>query len=345
MVERDSPPPSAFLRPVARGLALFFGAFTFLNLAGGRLAPNFDANLWWVDLRAVPAPLAGLFLSALATLLLFFAVRPATAGWRRAVTLATVAAALAACLANGICFYVLLWRGAVRSGLPIPLSFVLAAALSVVLAGVACGDRRPPSRHDGLVAGSVFAFSLILFPLLQMACFGKTDYRRAADVIIVFGARTYADGRPSAALADRVRTACRLYQEGYAPRLVFSGGPGDGAVHETEAMRNLAIELGVPAERIALDRSGLNTRATVANTAGLLRQGKRRALAVSHFYHLPRVKLAYQRAGCEVYTVPAQEEYTLSKMPYLVAREVAALWAYYFAGAGPGSLSTRGLAG
>ena len=54
-----------------------------------------------------------------------------------------------------------------------------------------------------------------------------------------------------------------------------------------------------------------------------------RILVVSHFYHLPRVKLAYQREGLEVYTVPAKESYMLGQMPYNMAREVAALWVYY----------------
>ena len=57
-----------------------------------------------------------------------------------------------------------------------------------------------------------------------------------------------------------------------------------------------------------------------------------RVLAVSHFYHLPRVKLESQRLGMEVLTVPAKESYTISKMPVLVAREVAALWKYYLVG-------------
>ena len=34
----------------------------------------------------------------------------------------------------------------------------------------------------------------------------------------------------------------------------------------------------------------------------------------------------------DVYTVPAQERYTLRKMPMLIAREVAALWLYYLRG-------------
>ena len=52
-------------------------------------------------------------------------------------------------------------------------------------------------------------------------------------------------------------------------------------------------------------------------------------LVVSHFYHFPRIKLAYQRDGWEVYTVPARESYLLRQTPYNMAREVAALWVYY----------------
>jgi uncharacterized SAM-binding protein YcdF (DUF218 family) len=100
-------------------------------------------------------------------------------------------------------------------------------------------------------------------------------------------------------------------------------------------MRRYAIEHGVPAEAIVMDPDGLNTAATATNTRYLLDDlGARRVLAVSHFYHLPRVKLSLQREGITTYTVPAEERYTLTKMPLLIAREVAAWWAYYLRLAG-----------
>jgi uncharacterized SAM-binding protein YcdF (DUF218 family) len=52
-------------------------------------------------------------------------------------------------------------------------------------------------------------------------------------------------------------------------------------------------------------------------------------LVVSHFYHLPRIKLAYERAGLEVYTVPAAQSAIVPQTPANVAREVPALWVYY----------------
>ena len=44
---------------------------------------------------------------------------------------------------------------------------------------------------------------------------------------------------------------------------------------------------------------------------------------------VPRIKLAYQRDGWDVFTVPAKESYLLRQMPYNMAREVAAMWVYY----------------
>jgi len=55
----------------------------------------------------------------------------------------------------------------------------------------------------------------------------------------------------------------------------------------------------------------------------------KKILAVSHAYHLPRVKMTFWRNGQEVYTVPARETYTLTKMPYLMAREIVAFWVYH----------------
>jgi vancomycin permeability regulator SanA len=233
-------------------------------------------------------------------------------------------------LVNTVQFYVLLTRHTVRAGIPLPLSLLIAAALGLTVA--AClRPPRPIARSTNLIPIlAVCLACMVGFPIAQMLCFGKTDYRRPADAVVVLGARVYADGRPSDALADRVRTACQLYRAGLVRRLVFSGGPGDGAIHETEAMKRMATALGVKAEDIWLDKAGVNTQATVRNTEQLFLQWHAsRILVVSHAYHLPRVKLAYQRDGWDVFTVPAKESYLLRQMPYNMAREVAAMWVYY----------------
>jgi vancomycin permeability regulator SanA len=166
-----------------------------------------------------------------------------------------------------------------------------------------------------------------------MATLGAAAYARPADAIVVLGARAYADGRPSPVLADRVRTGCALYRRGLAPRVVLSGGPGDGDVHETEAMRRLAVAEGVPDGSIVLDPAGTSTRATVVNSLALLGDAAPRVLVVSQGWHLPRLDLAFERRGARAFTVPAVESRPIAKTPWFVAREVAAWWAEWLAGA------------
>src|SRR4051812_36421967 len=236
---------------LARGFSLFLGGFSLLNLLGHFRSAHLDANLWWIDLHWFPEGLANPSLLLGSVFLFGFGIRPPKSLWRRFVTIACVAALGSVALLNAAQFYLLLSRGAVHSGIPLPLSLFTAAALVLIL--VATLRSLPSGRM--IPALAVCASCIALFPVFQMFCFGKTDYRRPADIAVVLGARTYADGRPSQALADRVRTACRLYQNGLVAKLIFSGGPGDGEVHETDAMKHMALGLGVKEEDMLLDKN------------------------------------------------------------------------------------------
>ncbi len=317
----------------ARAFALFIGGFTLVNLAAA--LHGFRANVWWIDTAPLP-PLAGaILLLAAAIALVAWATWPDAARFRLGVTLALTGALLVVAIWNVFRFYALWIHGSIRPGFWIPLSVFVCAALFAVIAAI----RRKPTPIRIVTFALTLTASIVGAPLAQMACFGRTDYRplalrsatpgreAGADVIVVFGAWAYSSGRCSQALGDRVRTSVALYHDGIATTLLFSGAEGDGDVHETEAMRRLAVSLGVPDNAIVCDLDGVNTQATVANTASSLR-GKR-VIAVSHWYHLPRVKMCYQSAGIEVFTVPAREGSVLTQYPWLITREVAALWIYY----------------
>jgi uncharacterized SAM-binding protein YcdF (DUF218 family) len=314
----------------ARIPALFIGLFIVINLLGNVIWPGFDANVWWIHFAHwVPAWLVKNALAISAMTLIAFAFRNRQR-WQRVRFTAVTAAALAIiALINSISFYWLLATGRIESGFPLPLSLVVCGTLIWIARAAwseAPSDERTP--RWAIFVGSAGLFAA--FPLALMIFFGNTDYRRPADAVVVFGARAYKDGRLSDALQDRIRTACELYRAGFAKRLVLSGGNGEGPITEAEAMRNYALKHGVRAEDIFIDNQGVNTEATVRNTAPLFEQWHvKRVLAVSHFYHLPRVKLAYQRAGVEVWTVPARQGHFLGQIPYNMAREVAAFWDYY----------------
>ena len=327
---------------VARGVSLFLGLFSLLNILGELRTPGFDANGWWIDFRPLPRGVACTVLALSAGLLIAFALKPKMSVVRRLVTVAALSILIAVTGWNTVTCLILFSRGNPGAWLPVPLSALFSGVL-VFVAAVMLFDaakrrsqrpHQPQFRADRnigrLACGLTFLLCAAGFPLAQMFGFGGTNYSRKADAIVVFGARVFKSGKTSAALAERVHTACRLYREGWAPRLSFSGGPGPGKVDEPEGMRRLALQLGVPDQAITLDRHGMNTQATVNNTISFCRASRlRKVLVVSHFYHLPRVKLTYQRAGWNVYTVPAAHRYILPYLPWYIVREVAALWLYY----------------
>jgi uncharacterized SAM-binding protein YcdF (DUF218 family) len=318
-------PASPTRHAAARGLAGFLGMFTLVGLVGRLGRPGFDANLWWLDLRALPEPLALVGQFVLGALLLAWAVSPSTGTGRHLLTQGAIAGALPVLALNALTVAGLFLVGSVSAGFPLPASVLFGAGLFFILRQVGPATVVRPDRPA--LAVTLFG-CFCLFPLIQVLCFGRTDYRRPADAAVVLGARVYADGRLSDAVADRVRTAVELYRQGWVRELVMSGGPGDGAIHETAAMRAEAMRGGVPASTIRCDLNGLSTAHTVRNTAGEF--AGRRLLAVSEYYHLPRIKLAYARAGLDVFTVPAAaRDWRRTWDLRSVLREVPAFWLYY----------------
>ncbi|HEX2948824.1 MAG TPA: hypothetical protein VHV83_04545 [Armatimonadota bacterium] len=204
---------------VSRGGALFFGIFSLLNLLAGIFIRGFDANCWWIDLRFIPAPFTMGVIGLSSLTLLWYGVGKPVVRWGMLLRCLVMSVLLATTAMNTVQYYLLIYRGEIH-GQAVPCSLLF----FILFAAVAFGMLRqrsvlPPSRRHIVTTLLIYCIG---FPLVQIYCYGTTDYRRPADVIVVFGARAYADGEPSTALADRVRTACMLYHAGYAPCLIFS---------------------------------------------------------------------------------------------------------------------------
>ena len=324
------------LHGVARGVALFFGLFALANLVGELRTPGFDQNIWWLDLRPLSSGVSAGLLGLTGLLLVWWALRPAAPAWRRWLTAAALAALAVVAVKNGVTFYRVWHEGLIDPWLGVPFSLVLAAVLALLAWAVASPPPAAPRdrRWTPLCTLMVVAASLLLcgllFPLAQQGFFGKTTYVRPVQTAIVFGAQVHTDGHASISLADRVRTGAELYRAGLAQRLIMSGGQGaDEPFNETSTMRAMAISFGVPASRISVDPVGINTDATVRDTVAMLgREDPGSVAVVSDFFHLPRIKLAYQRAGLDVVTVPSHAR-RIPQTTGMVLREIPAFWVYY----------------
>lgn len=336
--------PTSVRDAVMGGVLLGGGLWLFAGWVIGFVS-GVDQTVFLLDMRLLPGPVRTVLIGALSIGSIYLGWGPNKSislhkKLRKTLSLVCFIG-FGTSVFNAAMYWKLLAFGQLFRGAAVPFSvFVSITGVFAVLMlkRAKTGVLTPPGIKQRTVRVFIALIVLLLGPLLLMHQFGTTDYRRDADAVVVFGARVYADGTPSLALEDRIRTGCQLIQEGTAQWLIASGGPGDGDVTEAQAMRAYAIAQGVAPEQIIMDDNGLNTALTCANTTRLM-QADWRLLAVSHSYHLPRVKLAYQQVGLggRVRTVPAQTSRPLAKMPIFMAREVAAWWLYFFEPVLPGS--------
>jgi SanA protein len=111
----------------------------------------------------------------------------------------------------------------------------------------------------------------------------------AKDIGLVLGAAAYPSGL-SDILKDRMDTAIEVYEAGKVSTLIMSGAP-----NETTAMKNYALDNGVPETAIAEDPAGLNTMASIENASSL----NRSMIIVTQKYHLPRALFIANHYGVD----------------------------------------------
>jgi len=105
-------------------------------------------------------------------------------------------------------------------------------------------------------------------------------------IAIVFGARVWEDGSASPVLYDRVITAVELYRAGRVKKLLMSGDNPTHDYDEPTAMKNTAIELGVPEQDIVLDFAGRRTYDTCWRAKEVFEVKK--AILVTQAFHQAR---------------------------------------------------------
>ena len=139
----------------------------------------------------------------------------------------------------------------------------------------------------------------------QVSTQAQVDEARPADVIVVLGAAQYF-GRPSPVLKARLDHALELYNEGLAPRILTTGGQGEGSTFtEGEVSRRYLSENGVPAEFITVEAGGRTTMQSAAAVIEIMdRMEMESCIVVSDAYHIHRVKRMLEEAGLVVYGSP-----------------------------------------
>ncbi len=148
----------------------------------------------------------------------------------------------------------------------------------------------------------------------------------ARRVAIVFGARVYPSGRPSAMLADRVMTAVDLYRAGKVDVILMTGDNSTHDYNEPQAMADFALEMGAPRDAIVLDYAGRRTYDSCYRARHIFRVAD--AVLVTQQFHLPRALLTCRALGIDAVGVAADVQrpwgYSRASITYSRLREFPA---------------------
>jgi uncharacterized SAM-binding protein YcdF (DUF218 family) len=171
---------------------------------------------------------------------------------------------------------------------------------------------------------------LYLLAALVLALFGLQEDACPADVGVVFGNKVEPWGEPSFSLASRLDKAVNLYERGFFPALIVSGGLGKEGWDEAQVMADYLAARGIPRPAILIDHEGNNTYLTALHTAQIAQEhGFHSYVLISHFYHLPRARLAFSRFSLSPASIAHADRFVARDFYFGLLREVIAYPAYF----------------
>jgi uncharacterized SAM-binding protein YcdF (DUF218 family) len=172
-----------------------------------------------------------------------------------------------------------------------------------------------------ILLAAIVVYTVALVTVLVVS---QQDQKRAVDAIVVLGAAQY-NGRPSPVLRARLDHALRLYSEGYAPRIVVTGGVGRGdTTSEAIVGRHYLLSRDVPPQDVVVQSQGRSTEASMTAVADwLASEHLQRVILVSDPFHMFRLQLEARRTNLEAYTSPTESS-PISDNPVIELRYLAA---------------------
>jgi uncharacterized SAM-binding protein YcdF (DUF218 family) len=124
------------------------------------------------------------------------------------------------------------------------------------------------------------------------------EWLARADAIVILGAPLTGTSL-SPVVEERVRAGVDVWRRGLAPLVCVTGGGPRGRV-EADAMAARALELGVPAAALRIERRARSTEENARLSAAALRADAcTRVWLVTQPFHLRRAIYCFRRAGLE----------------------------------------------
>lgn len=118
------------------------------------------------------------------------------------------------------------------------------------------------------------------------------------DAVLVLGAQVKSDGSLSKMLKERLDTGISIYKAGLTDRMIMSGDHGSDDYDEVNAMKDYAIEQGVPSECIFMDHAGFSTYESMYRAKEIFEVES--VVVVTQQYHLYRAVYDARAFGMDV---------------------------------------------
>ena len=175
--------------------------------------------------------------------------------------------------------------------------------------------RALQSRHRKLMLGSASLVVLVAIVLsagivrVLMAPLVVRTGLSHADALVVFGGGLSPDGRLGISTRERVKHAWILFSERMADYIIITGGYRVAPdFEETALMARELAALGVPEERIIVDRRARNTYENARKAYAICqKRGFSRVILVTSPYHMRRAYGCMRRFPITVLTSPVEE--------------------------------------
>ncbi len=143
-----------------------------------------------------------------------------------------------------------------------------------------------------------------------------------STIALVFGGGMKDKNTMSDMQRARVVRGVELYQAHKVDKLLMTGDDGAFRVDEVDAMRQYAIDHGVPSADVAVDPHGYRTYDSCYRANSIFHLT--RVVAVSQPFHLPRIEYLCSHLGVSIMPVAAEDNLPLYGKTRNEVREILA---------------------
>lgn len=163
------------------------------------------------------------------------------------------------------------------------------------------------------------------------------DNKKRSEAILVLGAKSYKGDSYNPCLVARVSHAVDLYKQGFAKKIIMSGGTDqEDQKNEALTMKEIAQGLHIPEKDIILEKNSHSTYENILFSKKIMQNNViQSVIIVTEPFHSPRAVLIAQKDGLDFSVSPTTTSQCWQRWTYgsrFFLREPFAIMYYFLKG-------------